>query len=210
MELRETVKRLLICNVKGGVGKTALALNLSLTYGYAVVTNDRASILKSVLSPAMVKVLEQDEEIPCFLPDSPIIYDFGGYIDERTQNVIDEAEFVIIPVLGYQENYQITLNFIEEMLSLKAAARILVVINRTRGEQFKKTEYVLWNFFPELNILNVKCSSAFAWMCREKKSIRELANQYPSYRRHWSPVGDQFDAIAKKLLVAHSEEIWTV
>ena len=75
--LAETVKRLMIYNVKGGVGKTAIALNFALTYGYGIVTNDRASVAVDVLPAGYARILQPDEEIPIFSEETPILYDFG-------------------------------------------------------------------------------------------------------------------------------------
>ncbi len=48
LNLPERINRLMIFNVKGGVGKTSIALNLALRFGYGVVTNDRFSLIDRV------------------------------------------------------------------------------------------------------------------------------------------------------------------
>lgn len=188
--------RLTVFNAKGGTGKTAIALNLALTYGYNLITNDRLSIVDEVLEPDRFRILNKSKTLPRYEADTPIVYDFGGFPDKRILKAFEESAFVIVPVLPGFQNMQINLNIIAEIVRYIESGRLVVVVNQTQDRQFEEAELSLRNFFPELNIFNFKKSAAFAWMVEHHLSIRELADTFKLQRRHFTPVADQFDELA--------------
>jgi hypothetical protein len=70
--LTAKVPRLMIFNPKGGVGKTALALNFALTFGYGLVTNDRLSIVDQVLPDEQYMILSKNQSLPDIPADWPV------------------------------------------------------------------------------------------------------------------------------------------
>jgi len=85
--------KITICNAKGGVGKTCIALNLAFEMKCAIITNDIYSPLESVLEPEHFMKVGTSEEAeidpdliayyPDFADDPNLIYDLQRPIGKR-------------------------------------------------------------------------------------------------------------------------------
>lgn len=198
--LSEKVPRLMIFNPKGGVGKTALALNFALTFGYGLVTNDRLSIVDQVLPDDQYMILDKGQPLPEIPAAWPVVFDFGGYPDRRALDALKLSQFIIIPLLPHKENIQTSLNFIQEIKTYKEEKNIIVVINQTAGRQFAEISQDIKHFYPQISVFNLKKSTAFTWLTEQKKSIAELVKTNKLHARHFEPVSQQFNLIADRLL----------
>lgn len=188
----------MIFNGKGGVGKTAIALNLALTCGYGVMTNDPLSVGDQVLPPEKFMLL-LTKTLPDFPADWRVIFDFGGYSDALVKDSLQLCDFLLIPVLPYRENLQTALNFLAEITSYKPASEIILIINRTAKGQYKPLKKVFNRFYPDLAVFEIKKSSAFAWMLDKKMSIKSLANKFKLHAKPFGQVAAQFDQIIEYL-----------
>jgi cellulose biosynthesis protein BcsQ len=192
--------RIMIYNTKGGVGKTALALNFALTFNYGVVTNDRSSIIDDVLLDNQYMILDKNEELPKFPKKWPLVFDFGGYPDKRALDVLKICQFIIIPVLPHDENIQTSLDFIQELKGYKDEGKIIIAVNQTTGKQYDKIKRDINYYYPEMAVFNIKKSTAFRWLAKEKKSIQDLAYFYKLHSRHFKIIAEQFNHIARHLI----------
>jgi cellulose biosynthesis protein BcsQ len=189
------INRLMVFNPKGGVGKTAIALNLALTYGHGIVTNDRLSIIDEILPPDRCLILEKEQDILEIPFEWPLIFDFGGYPDARVQTALATSRFILMPVLPHKENIQTNLNSLEEILQYKPLENVGLIVNQTSGKQFEVVSNVFRHFYPELAIFEMKKSTAFSHMVAHTTSIEQVALHYKMYRRHFQPVAEMFEAI---------------
>lgn len=191
----EKAPRITVFNAKGGTGKTAISLNAALTYGYRALTNDPLSIVSQVLDEAHYRILHPKQKLP-ELPDKfPVIFDFGGYPDNRVSEVLEISQYILIPVLPHKENIQTNLDFIQEITTRKAQHRIIVIVNQTVQNQFFEMQRAISRYFPDIKIFNLKKTAAFAKMIKYSKSLRELVELFPVHARYFKVAADQFDKI---------------
>lgn len=199
-DLTEKIKRISIFNAKGGVGKTAIAANLALMYDdYGIVTNDKMSVLSEIFDKRLL-VLSSEQNLPtlpAFKPETPLIFDFGGFPDKRALRVIKESDVVLTPVLPYFENMRITLDLIYELREINR--NIIVIVNNTIGNDYDKIKKTISPHFVDLTILELKRSAVFRRVIEEKKSIAELTVIHKPYRRFFEPVAEQFRTICQHI-----------
>ncbi|MDR1926361.1 MAG: hypothetical protein LBQ13_01565 [Endomicrobium sp.] len=167
--------RVVIFNLKGGQGKTSLAINLALTLNAGVVTNDVYSPLEKILSDNQFLKIGMDEEYPEIVEDNMlVIYDLGGWIDRRSIKLFKAADLIIIPVINDFINNQVSINTIEEVR--KHSDKILIVANRTEKNDYLEIKSIMDGFYKndKYPILEIKKTTAFSKIFEKGKSINNI------------------------------------
>jgi cellulose biosynthesis protein BcsQ len=194
-----------VYNFKGGQGKSKIALNLALTMNYGIITNDFVSSHDLILPEDKIFKVKKDEAIPCnFKSDDDIIYDLGGFIDDRVVDVLKISDFVIVPVTNEnddEENIRVSVQTIDSIAEYNK--NIIIVANKVEvkksGTKVIKDDYKeikrVMNSFYNYPIFKLKKSKAVSAIAKNKQSIKEMTEEGGIVAYAYSDICQQFDDI---------------
>jgi len=190
-------KKIVVSSFKGGVGKTRISLNLALSLGknWGVVTNDVYSSLQEILPPERFLKIKPHQDFPRPI-DENVIFDLGGYADQRSIKVLKFADKILIPVtVNMDDDDEITtgLSSIKEIQ--KFNSNIGIIANKIeKPKQLERVKSIIKEFF-DYPVFELKYSKSFDRIFSEKQSIRDICENYPLWRKPFGVVADQFDQI---------------
>jgi cellulose biosynthesis protein BcsQ len=184
-----------IWNFPGGVGKTSIAAEIALEQNCQVITNDVVTPLSLILPEESLYRLQWGEEMPQVPTDVNLLFDLGGYPDERGISALKQSKYVVIPTIMETGRMSITLDAIAEIQ--KYNDRILIVANRIdpHNKELDAIQEVIHHHYSHLPILPLKESRAFPNILIEKKSIHEMVKEGGTKRYHYQKVVEQLDKI---------------
>ena len=197
------MSKILIWNLKGGQGKTSIAIQFCLLKSFYIVTNDLITPLDKIIEKKRVLKLLSNQELPV-VPDSiDVIYDFGGYADNRLIQLFNQIDFCIIPIaIESVESIfetQGLLESVNEINQFIPDKKIIIIFNKV-DKKFQKTmdniRNILIDKFPKktFKIIEIKKSSAFSKSIQKTKSIEQLC-QNPLLKYHYQPVLKQINEL---------------
>lgn len=188
--------KIVVFNFKGGQGKSSIALNLALSLGFDVISNDKITKLEKILPEDNFMKIKKDEDFPDIMENLNIIYDLGGWIDERVIKPIKEADLIIIPMINSEMNNEVSLNSINQVK--KHNNNIMLIINKSKkGDyEFMKNE-VIKIYFPNDNfpIFEIMDTTAFEQILKRKRAIKDIIETNPLLKYNYRKVNTQFNNI---------------
>ncbi len=191
--------KITICNSKGGVGKTRIAINLALTLDCAVVTNDVNTLtLRTVLDKKNYLILKNSQILPDFPDNYNIIFDFGGFgggggiADNRLSSAIKQSDWVLIPTTRDEDEIQATIDVISEIEKINK--NIIIIGNRTGNKDFEFIKKVIGKFY-DYPVFEIKDSKALPNITKEKKSIHAVVKSSPLKAYVYRKIVKQFDEL---------------
>jgi len=185
--------KLALYNLKGGVGKTSLSLNLALSLDFGIITNDVYSPIENVLPKEKLLKMDPNEDIPEVPNDYNVIYDFGGYLDPRVIKGLESADYVLLPIICNVLNIQVSINTIEEIS--KFNNNIIIVANKTQLDDFKLIKTALKSVGYEYPIFEIKQSKALDAVFEKKQSIQDMVNEGGLRAYTYKTINKQFNTL---------------
>lgn len=189
--------KLTVYNLKGGVGKTSLSLNLALTLDYGIITNDVYSPIENVLPKERLMKLEPNDDVPEIPKDYDILFDFGGYLDARVIKALKASDFVLIPIVCNILNVQVSISTIEEIK--KYNDNIIIIANKTQQEDFREITEALDELGYKYPIFEIKQSRALDAVFEKKRSIGSMVEEGGLQGYSFRLVNQQFNVLINYL-----------
>ena len=183
-------------NLKGGQGKSSIALNLALTLKMNVISNDVITQIEDVLPEYTFISVGKNEEFPDIKEkDLDVIYDLGGWLDNRIVEIVKNADLVIVPMINGIMNNKTSLNSIEQIRQINS--KILVVANKAKKDDYAIVCELIHKNFPndDFKILELKDTTAFEKILEEEKSIEKITEDNKLLKFNYHKVIEQFNEI---------------
>lgn len=193
-----------VINWKGGVGKSAIALNLYFTLSaqdkeWGLVTNDLASPLNELIADSNFLKLAPNQQVPPQLldPNSKLIFDLAGAIDQRCVDILKASSQVIVPIINDFVVLKSSLMALKEIE--KFNQNITVIANRVKSDHDVIEIKKIIGLFHSYPVIPVKESKALSNVFIEKKSVSQMVSEGGLKGYHYSRVRDQFNSILEKV-----------
>ena len=192
-----------VFSLKGGVGKTAFSIALSLELekkglDVPVLSNDRVSIVEDVLGERGM-VLEENQDFPSQLKkNDDFILDLGGFLDDRVVNVVKKSKNVVIPTLSDYGSLQATITTVNDIKRLND--NVTIILNRIDKNEFLGIYEVIRDSCGAFQVFPLKNSKAFENAQNKKKSISQMMEDEPIRRKQYAEVQKQLDSIYSHLV----------
>ncbi len=183
-----------IFSLKGGVGKTSLSSAIALEMEFEkeeipIITNDPISPLESVMGKNRALLIPPDEKFPPSLKtDDDVLIDLGGFVDERSIEILEKSKQVIVPTLGSYLSLAGLVGTLEEVK--KFNNEITIVLNRVEKKELDKViEFIRDSY--DYPIFKLKTSKCFENIHYQKKSISQMMTEEPLMKRAYKEVQAQ-------------------
>ena len=171
--------KMLFCSAKGGQGKTTHSISYAKHRGALYFTNDYVSgtieIYKDIFPEDHLHIISNEDRLK--LPaDLDVIFDFGGWIDERIETIAELCDVVVVPLC-----YQSVADFIpciKVVNSLnKLNKNVVILINNTDKKDVEGIKNHLNKNFPDNKIFVINKSKFIPRLANEGKTINRLESE---------------------------------
>lgn len=171
-----------VYSVKGGQGKTTISIGYAKHKKALYLTNDYESgtvdIYKDMFAENQLQVIKPETklEFTKLRKLSDVVFDFGGWVDERVINIAKNVDCIIIPIF-YQSMADLMpcIKIINSLL--KYNKNIVVLINNTDTNDVKGLKSQLEKHFPDNKVLVVNRSKYINRLANEGKTISDLSSE---------------------------------
>jgi cellulose biosynthesis protein BcsQ len=188
--------KILFISYKGGVGKSALAINLAAEIDADYVTNDLITTSTNAIQIDYTK-----RKIPKgLLSLDRVVFDFGAmstHLDPKAVQATQVADVIVIPTFTDRRSLEAT---IKTVLLIKPMNKpIAIVINHfTKQKEFDEAVTYLTESLGELPIFPIRTTTLFARVAKDGTDwFKQIHNQHGEWQLNKSRLAheDVYNAI---------------
>lgn len=195
------MNKVAIYNEKGRVGKTPLALEIALRFGYNYATNQnrpRQDIEKIIPEGEFLQV-GPSEDFPKLDDDFPVVFDLAGELvgyEKSIVSALEQVDLIIVPVVNEPDAIMGTAYAITEIKTLDTiTAKFVVVANMLKKPE--EVEEVKAQLLPmigeDVPVVPIRYSRAFDRILTEGMSIQALVEKGGLYAWNFRNVAREVD-----------------
>ena len=177
--------KIAVYNEKGRVGKTPLALEVALRFGYNYATNQNRprKDIEAIIPEGEFLQVGPGEAFPALDADFPVVFDLAGELVGYERSIIsalEQAELIIVPVVNEPDALMGTAYAITELKTLDTITAPFVVVATMlkKPEEAEEVEAQLWPMLGhEVAIVPIRYSKAFDRILSEGVPVQRLVAQ---------------------------------
>ncbi|MCJ8326992.1 MAG: ParA family protein [Campylobacterales bacterium] len=190
--------QIIIYNQKGGVGKSMLSTQLALHLDTTIIELDPYGMLHETLGDDIVFKVALNEQVPS-ITEGDVIYDFGGFDDERLDIVSKNADLIIIP-------FNPTINSLGTTLKSYHRAKeqnlpILFLVNAVVNEKdiTDSIEFLKENTNDEIDYFWLPHTRALQTVENEGISLLEFSQSTPLRKHTYKKINLRMQELLEKI-----------
>ena len=122
------------------------------------------------------------------------MFDLGGKAEDRVVIAAQHSDVIIMPVINKgMLDMSVFKKSVNAMMMINP--NIVLVVAASDLIPFKKTKEELNHLYPQMPVVEIKKSTAFAKMCDTGKSITQICTEEPFLAHHYSKVLKQLHGL---------------
>jgi cellulose biosynthesis protein BcsQ len=157
--MEDLLIKILFLNYKGGVGKSALAINLAAEIDADYVTNDIITT-----STGAIQIPPNKRRIPKeLLKLDRVVFDFGAMstqLDPKAVQATEAADIIVIPTDTGQRSIEATIKTVE-LVKPKGKPVAIIVNDFTKQKLYDETVEQLTKALGEIPIFGIRSTTLF-------------------------------------------------
>ncbi|NQZ87318.1 MAG: hypothetical protein HRT54_07025 [Colwellia sp.] len=158
--------KILVTSVKGGVGKTGIALNLATYIGAQCVTNDLVVSDNS----GIIQIEPKTKSMPIkFCANVPVVFDFGASynsIDPKLARAVKLSNVIAIPTLTDARSLQGTIDTVN-LVKVVGKPIVIIINNFTSESKFNHAKDYLIDALGQLPIFAIRTTTLFERVAKD-------------------------------------------
>lgn len=187
--------KILFYSIKGGQGKTTHSISYAKHRDCFYVTNDHesgtVSIYSSMFSENQLQVIKPEDSLDIPV-DFDIVFDFGGWVDERVNHISGLCDVVVVPICHQSKADLMPCMKLVKSLS-KYNENIVILINNTEKNEAQELKAHLSEMYPALKVFVINKSRYIGRLADEGKTVTELYQQGGLTKHMIKPLFKQFN-----------------
>lgn len=174
--------KILFYSVKGGQGKTTHAISFAKYKEALYITNDYESgtldIYSDIFSENQLQIIKPETKLDFkgLKGIDNIIFDFGGWVDEKIESIAKNVDVVVVPI--FYQSIADLMPCIKTVNSLsKYNKNIVILINNTDTNDIEDLQKHLKDKFLEFKVFVINRSKYINRLANDGKTIFDLSKE---------------------------------